>query len=128
MKFEHIHTDDRGSIQALVGAELLPAEEVTIFTTNKDYARGGCIHRESEEHICVLQGSIYFVIKGEEDLATIVLKCGQSYTIPPNTPHYFCSITDSVVMEWGPKIEEKGERDVKFRNVVDAINNRITND
>jgi len=124
MQLEHIHQDDRGEIKALVGSEFLPAEEVTVFTTEHGYARGGCIHRESSEHICVLAGRIVFVIKGEQENADIVMCAGDSYTIPPNTPHYFYSITDSVVMEWGPKISEKGERDEAFRKIVDAMNDR----
>jgi len=124
MDFKHIHEDNRGGIKALVGAELLPAEEVTFFTTNAGFARGGCVHRDSSEHICVLKGHIHFVIKGTEETAGIPLRIGESYTIPPNTPHYFYSVTDSVVIEWGPKISEKGERDEEFRSIVDAMNKR----
>jgi mannose-6-phosphate isomerase-like protein (cupin superfamily) len=122
MEFEHIHEDKRGAIKALTGTELLPAEEVTVFTTNCGNARGGCVHSESSEHICVLAGRIIFVIRGGDETADVEMNAGDSYTIPKNTPHYFYSITDSVVMEWGPKISEKGERDVAFRKIVDTIN------
>lgn len=117
LSLNRIHSDKRGEINALVGLEL-KCDEVTVFKTNKGMARGGCIHPNSSEHICVLSGTILFFY----GTLNTRLTAGQSITIKPNTPHYFFSETDSVVIEWGPEIKEKGNRYLEFRKIVDEIN------
>jgi mannose-6-phosphate isomerase-like protein (cupin superfamily) len=121
IKLSKIHSDNRGSIKSLLGKELLPYPEVTLFHTKKGFARGGCIHSVSSEHICVLAGEIDFFYTENETQLT--MKAGDSFTIPPVTPHYFVALQDSVVLEWGPQMSEKGERHLGFRAKVDAINN-----
>jgi len=122
LKIDPIHSDKRGQILSLTGEELIPYDEITIFKTNARYARGGCIHNSSKEHICVLKGIIKFYTEVNSEIKEITLSTGQSYTIDKQTPHYFVSLTDSVVMEWGPGIEEKKEKNEAFRKVVEAIN------
>jgi quercetin dioxygenase-like cupin family protein len=70
----------------------------------------------------VLTGEIEFIYGVEEN--SIVLSAGESFTISPNTPHYFISNLDSVVMEWGPQMDEKNQRHLQFRAKVDAINQK----
>jgi hypothetical protein len=45
-----------------------------------------------------------------------------SIKIPKGTPHYFISWGYSLVLEWGATIEEKGEKHLEFRQIVDRIN------
>ena len=94
--------------------------EISVFETFKTKARGGCIHEHSSEHICVLVGEIYFVYGF--DSQTRVLSAGESITIPQMTPHYFLSLVDSVVMEFGPQMEEKNKHYQPFRQIVEEIN------
>ena len=59
MKFEKIHEDMRGEIAVVL--DLLPdGRELTLFTTRKGYARGGCIHRKSGESCVVIKGEIKY--------------------------------------------------------------------
>jgi hypothetical protein len=119
LKLNNIYSDNRGAIYSLDG-DLSGLAEVTIFETFENYARGGCIHTQSPEHICVLVGEIVFVYG--EDRKEVVLMQGECFTIPPMTPHYYFSRTRSVVEEWGPSMEEKGNRHFEFRSIVDQIN------
>lgn len=119
MRFIKIHEDLRGEI-GLVIDTLPEGRELTIFTTKKGYARGGCIHRESKETCIVIKGSIKYYIG---DNCFLTLSQGDTCYIEPNTPHYFIALTDeTVVMEWGPKPWEKKERHQQMRKVVDYIN------
>ena len=120
MKLNNIHKDNRGFIKTLTGKEIKPYEEITIFETKKGYARGGCIHNKSSEHICVLKGEIDFFYTETETQLT--MNAGESFTIPCKTPHYFIALEDSVVLEWGPRVEEKNEKYQPFRDKVDSIN------
>ena len=125
LNFSKIHSDSRGSISSLLG-NLGPYPEVTIFETKKGYARGGCIHSISSEHICVLVGEICFVYGDNKE--SKLMKAGETLTIPPKTPHSFIALEDSVVMEWGPQMIEKKEKHLEFRAVVDEINRKKDND
>lgn len=117
MKLDTIHKDRRGSI-CLVTGDLKQFQEVTIFTTNNGFARGGCIHKKSDEFATVIEGAVRYRIGSRDS----ILVCGQSLTIPKNTPHYFVSLVDSVVMEWGATPEEKTEKHLATRKIVDEIN------
>lgn len=119
MEIKEIHSDFRGKIYIMTGA-LIDYPEITIMKTNKGYARGGCIHNDHDEFVCVLEGMIKYVycdIKIEK-----ILTDGDSLLIPRATPHYFYSITDSIVMEWGADPEEKKAKHKEFRTIVDSIN------
>ena len=122
MKFVKIHEDMRGEI-ALVLDVLPDGREVTIFTTKKGYARGGCIHRESDEDCAVIVGEIEYWIGSEKP---VILVRGDACCIKANTPHYFTALTDTVVMEWGALPWEKKEKYPPSRKLVDNINlNRV---
>lgn len=92
--------------------------EVTIFHTRQGMARGGCIHHKSDEHTCVISGLVEYVM-GE---CRFILEAGDSMVIPAGTPHYFLSLSDSVVLEWGATPEEKKEKHPEFRAIVEEIN------
>jgi len=116
LNLERIHKDERGEIDLLKGMMRYP--EITLFTTKKGFARGGCIHRVNGEFNVVLEGEIRYFI-GEKE---VLMKVGDSVTIPKNTPHYFIALTDSLVAEWGCEPEEKVEKHKEFREIVDKIN------
>lgn len=116
MKLDKIHEDKRGSISILTEGMIWP--EVTIFITNAKKARGGCIHKRSDEYSTVIEGDVIYYI-GD---TVIALSQGQSIMIPKNTPHYFLSLTYSVVLEWGAQPDEKKDKHKKFRAIVERIN------
>ncbi|KKL23542.1 hypothetical protein LCGC14_2424340 [marine sediment metagenome] len=120
MKLTEIHKDKRGEILSVTG--LKKFEEITIFTTKATYARGGCIHKKNSEHLCVVEGKINYVYEVYQH--SKILKAGQSITISPNTPHYFIALEDSVVLEWGATAKEKKEKYLKFREIVEKINEK----
>lgn len=122
MNLELIHQDKRGTIST-VKSELLGHPEVTIFTTKKGLARGGCIHNKSDEYACVISGKIEYVIDGRHYL----MFDGDAVTIKRGEPHYFISLTDSVVLEWGATEEEKKYKHEVYRKIVDGINENQSN-
>lgn len=117
MKLDTIHTDGRGSINLLLG-DLEEHEEVTIFKTNKGYARGGCIHEKSEEYCCIIEGMVEYVVGS----TARICRRGDIVYIPKNTPHYYITLENSVVIEWGANPEEKKEKHLETRKIVDEIN------
>ena len=119
MKFEKIHEDMRGEIALVL--DLLPdGRELTLFTTRKGYARGGCIHRKSGESCVVIKGEIKYWIGDKEP---VTMMRGDTCYIEAGTPHYFIALTDeTVVMEWGALPEEKKEKYPPSRMLVDRIN------
>ena len=118
MKLELINSDKRGEINIIT--ELSQFSEVAIFTTKAGFARGGCIHGINCEYVCVLEGVIKY-IQGENKVETIMYP-GTSIAIPKATPHYFLSITNSTVAEWGATPAEKQFKHKEFRAIVDRLN------
>jgi mannose-6-phosphate isomerase-like protein (cupin superfamily) len=116
MKLTDIHEDKRGKIMLLT--EDMSYPEITIFTTKAGLARGGCIHNISDEYTCVIEGIVEYDLNGEKT----ILKTGESLFISRGTPHYYRSLTDSVVMEWGANPKEKQKKHLFTRKIVDAIN------
>jgi mannose-6-phosphate isomerase-like protein (cupin superfamily) len=118
LKLEKLHEDGRGEIYLILG-DLQEHDEITIFTTRKNYARGGCIHKLNNEFCTVLEGKIRYFIGEKEPLE---MNAGQTVMIKKNTPHYFVSLEDSIVMEWGATPAEKKEKHLATRKLVDEIN------
>ena len=116
MKFKQLHVDNRGKIFLLKGD--LGHPEFTIFVTRKGLARGGCIHKKSDEYTCIISGVVVYTVGMKVKRMTT----GDSMIIPRRTPHYFVSITDSVVAEWGATPKEKKEKYAQFRKIVEGIN------
>jgi mannose-6-phosphate isomerase-like protein (cupin superfamily) len=107
LKLEKLHGDDRGEIYLITGDGLKEHKEITLFVTNKGYARGGCVHHLHDECCAVLEGEISYRING--DISHY--QKGESLVIPKSNPHYFISKTDSIVLEWGCDPEEKKEKE-----------------
>jgi len=122
MKLTKVHEDSRGVTYSLEGdlEAIMNYPEVAIFKTRAGKARGGCIHHINREFVCVLEGEIGYVFG--EDKTRKLMSAGDSFCIPKSTPHYFYSITDSIVMEWGATLAEKKVKHPAFRQVVDKIN------
>ena len=119
LKFEMIHEDERGEIYLITGA-LPEGRELTLFTTKKGFARGGCIHKESAEDCIIIKGEIQYFIEGWDPA---FMSRGDTCHISSNTPHYFIALTEeTIVMEWGPKPGEKTEKYPEWRETVDGIN------
>lgn len=128
MKLDKIHEDHRGSIYS-VTEQPLTRPEVSFLSTKAGLMRGGCIHRKNSEHLCVIEGEIKYVYSHNEDGREPIvanLKAGETITIPPNTPHYMLSITNSVIIEWNCEIEEKQEKHATYRKIV-LDHNALTN-
>lgn len=115
MELVKIHQDERGEIWVL----LIEGKEHTFLTLKKNFARGGCIHRFSQEHAVVIKGTVEYHVRGRRPRVYIK---GENISIPPNHPHYFIALEDSIVLEWGPIPEEKKEQHKQWRKVVDKIN------
>jgi mannose-6-phosphate isomerase-like protein (cupin superfamily) len=118
MNLNKIHEDNRGSINILDGLYKYP--EVTVFQTNAGFARGGCIHNENDEYCVVIEGEILYSIGDLNNPKK--LKVGESVIIPKSTPHYFLSLTNSTVLEWGATPEEKKVKHPFYRQIVEYIN------
>lgn len=134
MKLDHIFSDNRGSIHAITEG-LYQYPEVAILQTKAGLARGGCIHDDSTEYLTVLEGKIIYVYGGKPENSNsntitinqeghnlIYMNVGDSIAIKPKTPHYFISVTDSTVCEWGANPEEKKAKHEKFRAIVMEYN------
>ena len=123
LKLKKVHQDERGEVYILEG-DLREHKEITILLTKQGFSRGGCIHRINNEFDVILEGNIRYFI-GEE---SILVKKGNSVKIPVNIPHYFISLTDSIVIEWGCDPKEKIEKYSPFRNIVNNINKNNKNE
>jgi mannose-6-phosphate isomerase-like protein (cupin superfamily) len=119
LRLKKIHHDKRGEIFLLTGG-LRGRREITVFITKKGFARGGCIHKASDEFCVVLKGGIKYFIGNKIK----IIRGGQSVKVPRNTPHYFVSLDNSLVAEWGATIREKKEKHRSFRKKVDDINRK----
>lgn len=117
MNIDTIHSDKRGSIYSIHGKEIA-YDEVAVLATKAGYARGGCIHRINDEHVCVISGVVEYHIDGHYCRLVV----GDTIVTPKNTPHYLYSVTDSVVLEWGATPEEKKEKHLETRKIVEKIN------
>ena len=129
MKIDKIHEDNRGEIFAVTGKPL-QIPEVSFMSCHAGFARGGCIHRKNTEHLCVIEGvmNYYYALSDNlEDMRHITLKAGQTFSITPNTPHFMLALMDCIFIEWGCEEEEKKEKYIPFRKIVDDINSGLTN-
>lgn len=120
MLFKKIYEDKRGEIYVVTGL-FMEERELTLFTTRKGYSRGGCIHKDSDEWCCVLDGVIEYYVEGRSPERFHV---GRGTLIPKNTQHFFIALTDSIVIEWGPTPAEKKQKGI-WREYVVKINERM---
>lgn len=119
IKLNKIHGDERGEIYTITGD--MEHEEITILTTNKGFARGGCIHNKNDEYCVVLEGIIEYHLGNEPP---VIMDRGKTMWVPRGTPHYIRAIKDSIVVEWGATSEEKKEKDPEMRRIVVEINKK----
>ena len=117
LKLKQIHRDRRGRIYVL--SDDKGNEIASLLSTNKHFARGGCIHKKNNEYCVVLNGEILHVKRNQPIERG---KKGTMIFIRRNTPHYFVSLTDSLVMEFGATPEEKKVKHKATRAIVDKIN------
>ncbi len=118
MRLDKLHEDNRGIISLLT--EDMPWPEVSVFTTKAGYSRGGCVHHQNDEFTMVIAGEVLYRIGDEYK----ILKAGDSYKIPKSSPHYFISITESIVLEFGATPSEKQVKHKEFRKIVNNINQK----
>lgn len=116
MKLKNIHRDSRGETYSVTG-ENLGVPEIALFFTKENHARGGCIHSRNE-YFCVISGDIVLVMGDDEYLMTK----GDAVVINSDTPHYYISKTDSVVIEWNLDPKEKNVKYNNHKEIVDRIN------
>jgi len=109
-----IHKDSRGTITCFY----IDGVEYTILQTRKGFARGGCIHNVVE-HAAVLQGEVEYHIRGN---AAFKVQKGDNVHVQSETPHYFVSLTDSIVLEWNAPPDQKKRKDTEWRSMVEKIN------
>jgi mannose-6-phosphate isomerase-like protein (cupin superfamily) len=125
LELKKVHEDDRGEIYAIPLGE---DKELTILVTNRGYARGGCIHPDSNERCVVVKGRIQY-FKGDTNttLTDNSFLQPNSLFIPKGTPHFYISETDSILLEWGATVKEKDMKHLPFRNIVIDINKAVKN-
>jgi len=116
LKLNRIYEDKRGEIYTITDKD---DNEITILITRAGKARGGCIHQE-EEHILVLSGYAEYNIN---DSINYCHK-GGGLIIPRDTPHYYISHTDSVILEWGASFNNT-IKDKETRKIVEDINGNM---
>ncbi len=109
MRLDNVHEDYRGSIYTLTEKD----ELCNILFTNKGKARGGCVH-DLDEHLLVISGEIELFLLS----VGYTLRAGSCISIPKTIPHYFVSVTDSIVSESGTK----GKIRNKYQPHLDKIN------
>lgn len=124
LQYKKVHEDARGEISILYDPNEKDDKEIAFLRTNAGYARGGCIHRINDETAIVAKGKVKYYIDGKELYAfekDIIF-------IPKSTSHYFISLTDSIIIEFGATISEKQEKDPETKKIVDKINEEAVND
>jgi len=128
---KHIHQDERGEIICFY----LNGIEYTLLITKEGFARGGCLHNVTE-YAVVLEGKVKYkmpkisekYIVGQKEPVTVdetwqvIIPKGRTITVPPETPHLFISLTDSIVLEWGAPPDQKTRKHPESRALVETIN------
>jgi len=90
-----LHEDFRGKI---IRNNIEGTKFNTLFTKAGMY-RGGDYHSIPQLNL-FLSGEVEVTIRdGNKDVVTIK-KANEFLRIPPNTPHVFKALTDSVMLEW----------------------------
>jgi mannose-6-phosphate isomerase-like protein (cupin superfamily) len=118
LKIKKVNEDKRGAIYTIVGDDLKELKEIVLLVTKEGFARGGCVHNNSKEHFIVVEGEVEYHIGRSK----YRFKTGCKDFICKKIPHYFKSLTDSIVIEFGVNPEEKGIKDEEMKKLVDEIN------
>ena len=133
MKLNKIHEDERGEIYTITD-EKMKTPEITLLVTNKGFARGGCIHELRDEFCVCVEGIVEYYAEGTNELSTAPqhkqgfklnnLHKGKPVLTPHGIPHYFYSKTDSIVLEFGAKIEDTTKHHAT-RDFIDEMNKKV---
>jgi mannose-6-phosphate isomerase-like protein (cupin superfamily) len=119
MKLDIVHKDERGFIYSLT--EDMDSEEISVMSCNSGYARGGCIHNLHDEHFVLYEGELEYHLGND----TIIMKPGDTVTVPKGTPHYIVAIKNCLFSEWGCAVSEKKDKHLPTRKIVEEINGRF---
>jgi len=95
---EKVHEDKRGTIYLLKFNGML----YFILITNKGYARGGDLH-DFEQYNFVISGSFEVREQHQSSEKKYIVNEREFVTIPPNVPHVFIALEDSLMIEWHSK-------------------------
>lgn len=95
MEVEKVNEDQRGEIWKIV----TPQKEVFLAFTKKGKARGGDIHR-GEQYTFILEGKMRILSKFPDKEKEEIIEEGNLAVIPPEIPHVFVALEDSVFLEW----------------------------
>ena len=94
MEIKLINEDKRGSITEVT----IDNTKFLLLKTNANYLRGGDYH-DTIQYQYVILGRLELVYKKDNKIIRRIVKCGDTIKIKPNIPHYFRSITYSVMIE-----------------------------
>jgi hypothetical protein len=127
--FKTIHTDKRGSINTITREG---GVEYKLADTKAGYSRGGDFH-PTVQHAILLEGKATWTLKlpdgkGGYKLVTKPHELNKDFPIEPMVPHYFTSVTDSLILMW----EEGGgfvqQIDPELRKHIDSANSLLRQD
>ena len=126
MKCEFVHEDIRGHIISVTGITTCP--EMVFVWTDKGYARGGCIH-DTDETVLVIEGSIMLHCDYSKPMRynnqwQQIDEGDPSIIIPAGVPHFYISLENSLIMEYGPD-NANTKKDIEMRNRVERINREL---
>ena len=113
-----VHEDERGEIFVIPCTK---EKDLAMFKTKKGYARGGCVHVFDDEYFVVIKGKIACIIDDEY----LEYDEGMSGMIPRNSPHMTIALTDSILMEWGARRDDKNVYHEDYREKVKKINKKM---
>jgi quercetin dioxygenase-like cupin family protein len=104
--------DERGEIVDILTNDIV--EYATLITSKKGAVRGNHYHRETYQHVYVLEGQLRLVtqVPGENP-QTIILRRGDIVVNEPNERHAFEALEDTtfLVLTRGPRGGENYETD-----------------
>ena len=95
MKIETINEDKRGSICEIT----IDKNKFLMIRTNANYMRGGDFH-DTIQYQYIILGRLELVYLKDNKEVKKIIKTGDVIKINPHTPHYFKSITYSVMIEY----------------------------
>ncbi len=103
MKQTLIHEDARGAIYRIeVGDSYF-----NLMTRKKGTLLSGDYHPYTQYDL-ILEGEFEITLRENDKDVVIRKKANEFFEIPPNVPHMFRCLTDTVMLEWwdGPYVQE----------------------
>jgi len=90
-----IFKDSRGEIQRCA----IGKNKFNILLTKKGVMRSGDFHPNTQFDL-ILKGEFEIILRKNNKNQKIKKGANEFIAIPPNTPHLFKSLTDTVMLEW----------------------------